>query len=354
MGVNCEVRSEVFIAARFVAPCRDEPALARAQLSPRCVGRSAAMNLSDLSPDQIAHLNGLEPHLREVIRGQEHIIPRVASVLHRGELGFTKASRPKGSFLFLGPTGVGKTELTLAFTRYLFGDEKLLRFDMSEYQTQESLAVLLGGSLGEEGTLGMAVKRAGFGTILFDESEKAHPRVLDILLQILDAARITLASGETLDLSTYYIVLTSNLGAADVMQLQHAPLATMERHVLAKAQRSFRPELFARITEKLVFARLSYDVQLEIAALMLTAELAFVEEKGIPLTANQAVLPFLIQRGFHPHLGARPLRDVVERLVRGAVGNALLAHQSLSDSELVPVASELVLRPRGTRPRETP
>jgi ATP-dependent Clp protease ATP-binding subunit ClpB len=98
------------------------------------------MNLSDFSPDQIAHLNGLEPHLRSTILGQDHIIPRVASVLHRGELGFTKANRPKGSLLFLGPTGVGKTELTLAFTRYLFGEEKLLRFDMSEYQTQESLS----------------------------------------------------------------------------------------------------------------------------------------------------------------------------------------------------------------------
>src|SRR5215211_790394 len=103
------------------------------------------MNLSDISPDQLAHLNGLEPHLRSVIRGQDHVIPRVASVLHRGELGFTKANRPKGSLLFLGPTGVGKTELTLAFTRYLFGEERLLRFDMSEYQTQESLAILLGG-----------------------------------------------------------------------------------------------------------------------------------------------------------------------------------------------------------------
>jgi ATP-dependent Clp protease ATP-binding subunit ClpB len=164
------------------------------------------MNLSDLPPSLIDKLNALEPHLRETIRGQDHVIARVASVLHRGELGFTKSNRPKGSFLFLGPTGVGKTELTLAFTRYLFGDDRLLRFDMSEYQTQESLAVLLGGSLGEEGTLGMAVKRARFGTILFDESEKAHPRVLDILLQILDAARITLATGETLDLSGFYVV----------------------------------------------------------------------------------------------------------------------------------------------------
>ena len=243
------------------------------------------MNFSDFSPALIDKLNNLEPHLREMIRGQDHVIPRVCSVLHRSELGFTKPNRPKGSFLFLGPTGVGKTELTLAFTRYLFGEEKLLRFDMSEFQTQESLGILLGGALGEVGTLGLAVKRAGFGTLLFDESEKAHPRVLDILLQILDAARITLASGETLDLSRFHVVLTSNLGAADVMQLQHAPLATMERHVLSRAQRAFRPEFFARITEKLVFSRLSYDAQLEIARQILDSELAFLAEKGIRLTS---------------------------------------------------------------------
>ena len=283
------------------------------------------MNSHDISPDIIAQLNDLEPHLRSVIRGQNHIIPRVASVLQRGELGFTKTNRPRGSFLFLGPTGVGKTELALAFSRYLFGAESVLRFDMSEYQTQDRLAVLLGGKQGEEGTLGQAVKRLRKGTILFDESEKAHPRILDILLQILDAARITLATGETLDLSNFYIVLTSNLGAAEVMQLQHAPFATMERHVLSRASRTFRPELFARITEKLVFNRLTYEMQLEIAESMLTAELAFIAEKGIHLTAAPEVLPFLIQRGFHPHLGARPLRDVIEKHVRDAVASAVIS-----------------------------
>jgi ATP-dependent Clp protease ATP-binding subunit ClpB len=302
------------------------------------------MNLSDHSPALIDKLNGLELHLRSVIRGQDHVIPRVASVLHRGELGFTKTNRPKGSFLFLGPTGVGKTELTLAFTNYLFGEGKLLRLDMSEYQAQDSLGVLLGRSMSEEGTLGTAVKRAGFGTILFDESEKAHPRVLDILLQILDAARITLATGETLDLSGFYVVLTSNLGAADVMQLQHSPLATMERHVLSKAQRSFRPELFARITEKLVFGRLSYEVQLEIAEQILAAELAFFAGKGLAIYCTPAVLPFLVQRGFHPRLGARPMRDAIEKYVRDAVGGACLRGVVTDAAKLEVDDGALVLR----------
>ena len=207
--------------------------------------------------------------------------------------------------------------------------------------------MLLGGSLGEEGTLGLAVKRAGFGTLLFDESEKAHPRVLDILLQILDAARITLASGETLDLSGFYVVLTSNLGAADVMQLQHAPLATMERHVLAKAQRSFRPELFARITEKLVFGRLSYDVQLEIARQILASELAFLAEKGIAVSCSPGVLPFLVQRGFHPRLGARPMRDAVEKFVGDAVGRACLERSVFQQAKLVVHEGALNVRADG-------
>src|SRR6185295_19294161 len=136
--------------------------------------------------------------------------------LKRGQLGLTKFNRPRGSFLFLGPTGVGKTETTIAFTDFLFGEGKLFRFDMSEYQTQESLGVLLGARLGERGTLGMAYDKSSCGTLLFDEIEKAHPRVLDVFLQILDAARVTMASGDTLDLSGFYVVFTSNIGSGDL------------------------------------------------------------------------------------------------------------------------------------------
>lgn len=329
----------IVIAAKKkrVAPAREQPASSQVR---ECV----VMNLSDLSPALIDKLNGLLPHLRGAIRGQDHVILRVASVLHRGELGFTTSNRPKGSLLFLGPTGVGKTELTLTFTRYLFGEGQLIRFDMSEYQTQESLGVLLGGKLGEMGTLGSAVRSAGFGTLLFDEIEKAHPRVLDILLQILDAARITVATGETLDLSRFYVVLTSNLGTAEAMHLRHVPLATMERYVFARAQRSLRPELFARITEKLVFACLSYEMQIEIAKQMLAAELAFLAEKGITLTVDASVLPFLVQRGFHPTLGARPLRNVVEKHIRDAVGATMLCAPNANFLELSAHPSGLVAK----------
>ncbi len=129
------------------------------------------MNTCSIARERLEHLRHLEAYLHEQIRGQGHVIPRVVSALHRGELGLTSIGRPRSSFLLLGPTGVGKTELTIAFTRYLFGDAKLFRFDMSEFQTQESLGVLLGASVGEVGLLGMARAKSATGTLLFDEIE---------------------------------------------------------------------------------------------------------------------------------------------------------------------------------------
>ena len=303
------------------------------------------MNALSISPERLEHLRHLEAHLCERIRGQDHAIPRVVAALHRGELGLTTSTRPRGSFLFLGPTGVGKTELSVAFTNYLLGSEKLFRFDMSEYQTQESLAVLIGGRVGEVGLLGMARAKSATGTLLFDEIEKAHPRVLDLFLQILDAARVTMASGETLDLSGFYVVFTSNIAASEILTLQHSSFTTMERHVLAKAQRTLRPELYARIAEKLVFNRLSYDVQMEIARSHIERELSFLRDKGFHLAAGQQLIAFIMQRGFHPRLGARPLRDAIEKHLRGAVADAMLADVGSRHFEFVIAANTLRLRP---------
>ncbi len=282
------------------------------------------MNKTTFEPEKAERLRNLAQTLHAEIRGQDHIIPRVVSVLQRGELGLSKAGRPRGSFLFLGPTGVGKTELTQVFTGKLFGMDKLVRYDMSEFQTQESLGLLLGSRLGESGFIGAAYDRTKTGTLLFDEVEKAHPRIMDVFLQMLDAARVTIATGETLDLSGFYIVMTSNIASAELMSLQHSAEATLERHVLSRAQQSLRPEIFARITEKLVFHRLSYEHQLEIAAKFLDKEIRFLSERGCNVRVAESVLPFLVRKGFHPKLGARPMRDAAEKLVGDAVAGALL------------------------------
>jgi ATP-dependent Clp protease ATP-binding subunit ClpA len=274
--------------------------------------------------ERLAKLLELDVLLPREIHGQPQVLPRIISTVKRGELNLTKPGRPRGSFLLLGPTGVGKTETIVVLTKQVFGADKLFRFDMSEFQTQESLGLLLGAKLGESGYLGAMRERAAEGSLLFDEAEKAHPRVLDILLQLLDAARITVATGKTLDFSGFYVWLTSNIGASELMSLQHSNEATMERHVLSRAQQALRPEIFARITEKLVFGRLSYEHQLEIADKFLAREIEFLAARGHPLALDKAVQPFLVRKGFHPKLGARPMRDAVEKLVGDAVAEKLL------------------------------
>ncbi|NOS68591.1 MAG: ATP-dependent Clp protease ATP-binding subunit [Verrucomicrobia bacterium] len=275
-------------------------------------------------PAKLTKLHELTSLLPREIRGQSHALPRIISSVKRGELGLTKPGRPRGSFLLLGPTGVGKTETVVVLTTQIFGAGQLFRFDMSEFQNQEALGLLLGARLGEVGYLGGVRERASQGSLLFDEAEKAHPRVLDILLQLLDAARITVATGQTLDFSGFYIWLTSNIGSAELMSLQHSNDATLERHVLTRAQQTLRPEIFARVNEKLVFHRLSYEHQLEIAEKFLSREIEFLAARGHKLELDKTALPFLVRKGFHPKLGARPMRDAVERLVGDAVSECLL------------------------------
>jgi ATP-dependent Clp protease ATP-binding subunit ClpA len=277
-----------------------------------------------LDSTKLAKLHELTSLLPCEIRGQSHALPRITSVVRRGELGLTKPGRPRGSFLLLGPTGVGKTETVVVLTTQIFGAGQLFRFDMSEFQNQEALGLLLGARLGEVGYLGGVRERAAEGSLLFDEAEKAHPRVLDILLQLLDAARITVATGQTLDFSGFYVWLTSNIGSAELMSLQHSNDTTLERHVLTRAQQTLRPEIFARVNEKLVFHRLSYEHQLEIAEKFLAREIQFLEARGHALELDKTVLPFLVRKGFHPKLGARPMRDAVEKLVGDAVSECLL------------------------------
>ena len=293
--------------------------------------------------EKIGRLRGLGQILHAEIRGQNQVLPRVVSVVQRGEFGLTKPGRPRGSFLLLGPTGVGKTETVVVLTRQIFGAEKLFRFDMSEFQTQESLGLLLGAKLGETGYLGAMRERAAEGSLLFDEAEKAHPRVLDIMLQLLDAARITVATGQTLDFSGFYIWLTSNIGSAELMSLQHSTEATLERHVLSRAQQALRPEIFARINEKLVFNRLSYEHQLEIAEKFLSREVEFLTSRGHKLELDKTVLPFLVRKGFHPKLGARPMRDATEKLVGDAVAVALLQNGSATGCLMADTANDCLM-----------
>ena len=280
--------------------------------------------MNTFSSDFLTKLRHLEPHLKANIKGQDHVLPRICSVLQRGELDLAHPNRPKGSFLLVGPTGVGKTEITIAFTEYLCGSDHLHRFDMSEFQNQSSVGLLLGNSSTDTGMLGRALAKNSRGTLLFDEMEKAHPLVLDLFLQILDAGRITLASGETRNLNNYYIVFTSNIGAGEAMRMESSAFATIERTVLRRVDQVLRPELVARINEKLVFNRLPYAIQREICELMITREINRLNNLGHSLVVASETVELLVREGFHRTLGARPMRNVVDRYLQDHVSQVLL------------------------------
>ncbi len=271
----------------------------------------------------IKHLDGLEPHLRSRIKGQDHAIARVCSVLERGQLGLNPDDKPLGSCLFLGPTGVGKTQLTLEFARYLHGDGQLFRFDMSEFLHEDSVKLFMGDEAGRPGRLGKVLNENQSGVLLFDEIEKAHRLIWDLFLQMLDAARITLADHRTYDLRGFVVVCTSNIGSQNLLRPTRLPFATLERAVLAELHRFFRPELVGRFDEKIVFRALTPDIQREIARLVIDEELSRLAKRGFDISVSDEAFEFLVRRGIHKSLGARPMRTTAQKYIGDAVRLAL-------------------------------
>ncbi len=276
----------------------------------------------------IAHLTGLESHLSSKIKGQGHVIPRVCSVLERGQLGLQPTGKPLGSFLFLGPTGVGKTELTLEFSRYLFGSDAVFRFDMSEFLHLDAVKLFMGDETGSPGRLGKVLSEHRHGVLLFDEIEKAHRLIWDLFLQMLDAARITLADHKVYELSGFTIVCTSNIGSQQLLRPTRLPFATLERAVLSELHRVFRPELIGRFDEKIVFKPLSPDTQREIGQVAISEELDRFREQGFDLSVSEPAFEFLVRRGIHRALGARPMKRTVQKFIGDAIRDTLKSGRS--------------------------
>ena len=274
---------------------------------------------------RIAHLQGLDAHLRTHLRGQDHVLTRAAAVFTRGELGLVRPDRPRGVFLAVGPTGTGKTELVLLAARYLFGEDRVRRFDLSEYQRTDALERLLGSDASDSGAMGRAAVGASPRVWLFDELEKGHPKVLDLFIQMLEPGHITLATGELVSLKDDYLAFTSNIGAAEAMRMARSSFASIEQAILRRVAEALRPEILARVPDKLVFARLTSDVQREIAGLHLANEVARLKSVGFDLEVSREAIEFLIREGFHPQLGARPLRQTIERHLQDAVARGLLS-----------------------------
>jgi ATP-dependent Clp protease ATP-binding subunit ClpB len=232
--------------------------------------------------------------------------------------------------LFLGPTGVGKTELTLEFSRYLFGGDPAFRFDMSEFLHLDNVKLFMGDETGGPGRLGNVLSQHRQGVLLFDEIEKAHHLIWDLFLQMLDAARITLADHRTYDLSGFYIICTSNIGSQQLLRPTRLLSTTLERAVLCELHQFFRPELIGRFDEKIVFKPLSPDTQREIAHLTLCEELARFRERGFDLTVSGEAFEFLVRRGIYKTLGARPMKKTVQKFIGDAIRDALKAGASPS------------------------
>jgi ATP-dependent Clp protease ATP-binding subunit ClpA len=297
------------------------------------------------NPALVENLCDLEAHLFSRIKGQDHVIPRVCSVLERGQLGLQPQGKPLGSFLFLGPTGVGKTELTLEFTRYLFGNESVFRFDMSEFLHLDSAKLFMGDETGNPGRLGNVLSRHQRGVLLFDEIEKAHRLIWDLLLQMLDAARITLADHRAYDLSGFYVVCTSNIGARQLLRPTRLPFTTLERAVISELHMFFRPELIGRFDEKIVFRPLSPETQREIARLAIAEELTRFRERGFDLRVSDETFEFLVRRGIHKALGARPMNGTVRKFIGDAVRDAIKAGEPSSGVLIVsPLNDRLMIR----------
>jgi ATP-dependent Clp protease ATP-binding subunit ClpB len=288
-------------------------------------GRYAHLN------PKIDRLHGLRVYMRENIIGQDTALEKVYSILRNGELGLNAGSRPRGSFLFLGPTGVGKTELTLTFSYYLFGKNKLFRFDMSEFMHFDYVKEFRGDETGSGGRLGRCLDGAGEGVLLFDEMEKAHKLILDLFLQILDTATITLGNGRVYDLANYYIVMTSNVGAYKIMHTRKSGQTTIHDSVMRELHRqNFRPEFLARFDDIIVFNKLESGVQATIANLALDRELRRLKEKNNITLLYQPggpVLHYLCRNGINIEKGARPLKMFTARTVQNAITEKLMAYE---------------------------
>ncbi|MDP1581225.1 MAG: AAA family ATPase [Candidatus Didemnitutus sp.] len=303
------------------------------------------MNGPDLSP----RLTGLEDHLRSRLRGQDHLLARAAAAFQRGELGLASAGRPRGSFLLVGPTGTGKTELVLLAADHLFGPENCCRFDLSEFARADAVSRFLGADSADPGVFGRALVGRTAGVLLFDELEKSHPSLWDIFLQLLDPGHATLATGERISVEQFYLAFTSNLGGAEAMRMEQSGFASVERTVLRRLTQVLRPELVERIEEKWVFARLTPDVQREICALRVADETARLRGLGYDVTVSREALEFLVREGFDPHVGARRLRQTVERHLRDAVVHALLSTGVAGGTITLALDSpRLAIRPHGS------
>jgi ATP-dependent Clp protease ATP-binding subunit ClpB len=287
----------------------------------------------------------MEEGLHKRVIGQNAAVKAVANAVRRARAGLNDEGRPLGSFLFLGPTGVGKTELTKAVAEFLFDDDNaMVRIDMSEFMEKHSVARLIGAPPGyvgydEGGVLTEAVRRRPYQVVLFDEVEKAHPDVFNVLLQVLDDGVLTDGQGRTVDFKQTLIILTSNLGAQALSHLPDgADASDAKAEVMDAVRGHFRPEFLNRLDEIIVFDRLGRGDMGGIVEIQLARLLKRLAARKITLALDEDAKKWLAEEGYDPVFGARPLKRVIQRSLQDPLAEMLLAGD-IKDGEAVPVTA---------------
>ena len=338
------------------APVGDKPVVTEEEIA-EVVRMWTGIPVSRMAVEEIERLLHMEENLHHRIVGQEEAIISIAKAVRRARAGLKDPRRPIGSFLFLGPTGVGKTELVKALAEFMFGSEEaMIRLDMSEFMERHTVSRLVGAPPGyigyeEGGQLTDAVRRRGYTCILFDEIEKAHPDVFNILLQIFDDGHLTDAKGRKVDFRNTIIVMTSNVGSdlikrdsslgftmVNSTKMEENAYEKMKGKVEDEVKRQFRPEFLNRIDGQIVFHSLTKEHIVNIVDLMLNDVRRPMLEKGLSLEVTQAAKEWLAEKGFDPNFGARPLRRLIERELEDELSEAVIAgHYHIGQTVLVDV-----------------
>lgn len=310
------------------------------------VSRWTGIPVQRILEGEMEKLSGLEEDLHLRVVGQDEAVGAVADAVVRARAGLKDPHRPVGSFIFLGPTGVGKTELARSLAEVLFDDEKaMIRIDMSEYQEKHTISRLVGAPPGyvgfdDGGQLTEAVRRRPYSVILFDEVAKAHFDVFNLLLQVLDDGRLTDSKGRTVDFKNTILIMTSNVGSHRILeyqgQLEGEDYQRMQETVLAELRGHFRPEFLNRVDELIVFHGLSQEHLREIVKIQLSHLRARLAERSIELALDTRSLDYLAEVGYDPHYGARPVKRAIQKLIENEVSRQIVAGQ-IRDGAIVRV-----------------
>ncbi|MER5527917.1 AAA family ATPase [Streptomyces sp. NPDC002677] len=322
------------------------------------VSRTTGIPVAQLTEEERERLMKLEEHLHERVVGQDEAITAVARAVRRARAGMSDPNRPVGSFLFLGPTGVGKTELARALAAALFGDEtRMIRLDMSEFQERHTVSRLVGAPPGyvgheEAGQLTEAVRRQPYAVLLLDEVEKAHPDVFNTLLQLLDDGRLTDSQGRTVDFKNTVVIMTSNIGADRILAAGTEDYTKVREAVMPALQQHFRPEFLNRIDEIIVFRGLDRTQLRQIVDLLLEHTRRRLQAQEVGLEVTDAAAELLANLGHEPDYGARPLRRTIQREVDDRLADLLLSGQLTAGDRAVVDAADGQIVTRSDKPAE--